>query len=306
MGLAVAVLYSCRKDGLNGLASTVQTGSQSNNADLWNRINKFRVDLRSGERDLDPISPDSALWYLEAMYNVEQSVDTSYNFLDLDTTYYTLVPDGDGMVDMQQVSDVYDSMVADLNASLQSKSTDYAYLILGDLSENNLSRDGNFNMQLISGLGIDPLDCYDPFYDIDDWYYGNMLGREDGAYKWESDAGQELQKRFNNPKNCMFQGGGYWVSVVEKNVDSLMYPNRKFQLQLNAPGEPIINDTLMRYYLAKGHSDIIYSYEADSGQRPPGLDFKMCNVWTNNANTPTYFYYHSYTLYYGIQISNPQ
>ncbi len=40
---------------------------------------------------------------------------------------------------------------------------------------------------------------YEPFLPIDDWYYGNMLGRADGAYLWESDAGQELINRLNNP-----------------------------------------------------------------------------------------------------------
>jgi hypothetical protein len=260
--------------------------------------------VKTGILDKEFVSPDSALWYLEALYNVEQSVDTSYNNLDLDTNYYTLIPDENGMVDLQQVSDVYDSMVADLNANLQSKNTDYAYLIIGDLSSYNVSRDGNYNMQLISGFGLDPLICYDPFYDIDDWYYGNMLGRLDGQYIGVSDAGQELQRRFNNPKNCMSQGGGYWVSVVQIEANSDIYPSyiyHGFSATI-----PWIENINMDYYLSKGHSEIIYKYQFVGGSRLDGKDFKSMIVWTNNPNPTNDYYFHSYTLWYGVQIGSPQ
>jgi len=243
---------------------------------------------------------------LEALYNVEQVTDTNYNYLDIDTSYYTLVPDENGLVDLQQLSDVYDLMVNDLVENLQSKNSEYTYLIIGDLSILGANRDNTINMQLLSGIGINPIICYEAFTADDDWYYGNLLGREDGQYLWQSDAGQELQKRYNNPINCFTQGGGYWVSVVQRTANWSEYPNYMFNEQSATP--PIINDTDMKYYLSKGHSEIIYKYEADGGKRPTGKDLKVMEVWTNNPYpNPTVNdqYFHNYTLFYGVEIENP-
>ena len=82
--------------------------------------------------------------------------------------------------------------------------------------------------------------------------------------------------------------------------------NYMFNEQSATP--PIINDTDMKYYLSKGHSEIIYKYEADGGKRPTGKDLKVMEVWTNNPYpNPTVNdqYFHNYTLFYGVEIENP-
>ncbi|PLX12232.1 MAG: hypothetical protein C0598_06375 [Marinilabiliales bacterium] len=245
-GLAIGIFYSCKKDVNQEPESNISVEQQLNN-NIWNNIVRFQEKINLSNRDIELFTPDSALWYLEALYNVEQVTDTNYNYLDIDTSYYTLVPDENGLVDLQQLSDVYDLMVNDLVENLQSKNSEYTYLIIGDLSILGANRDNTINMQLLSGIGINPIICYEAFTADDDWYYGNLLGREDGQYLWQSDAGQELQKRYNNPINCFTQGGGYWVSVVQRTANWSEYPNYMFNEQSATP--PIINDTDMKYYL---------------------------------------------------------
>lgn len=301
-GLAAVVFHSCRKEA-NSLGTNSNESTLENDYTVWNSIMDFKGKINASDRSSEFITPDSALWYLEALFNVEQTTDTNFNYLDFDTSFYTLIPDGDGLVNINDIAVVYDEMLSVLETQLQSKNSDYKYLLVGDLSVNNQNRNTTFEMTLLSGFGIGPLNCYDPFYNIDDWFYGNNLGRLDGFDLWYSDAGYELEKRFNNPKNCFFKGGGYWVSIVQKEADSLEYP--EFKYQEYSATIPWINDTLMRHYLSKGHSEIIYKYEADGGERPAGKNFKICDVWTNNPNPSSTLYFHSYTLWYGYQIDSP-
>ena len=82
-----------------------------------------------------------------------------------------------------------------------------------------------------------------------------------------------------------------------------MYPDYIFHKHDTVA--PCIDDDSLRYFLSKGHSEIIYKYETDGGQRPAGKDFINIEIWTNNPNPSDNYYYHRYSIKYATIIVIP-
>jgi hypothetical protein len=302
--LMLCVLYSCKKEA--GIANTEQTGQTytPEAMALWSKLNNFNQKIKSGLKAEEFISPDSAMWYLEALFNVQQATDTTFDDVVTYKRNYSLNVNTNGTVNMSDLAAVYNQLVADLQSEMQNIDADYKFMIIADLQETTM-KSGDFEMELTAGIGINPLIYYEPITTDDNWYYGNMLGRCVNT-QWDSDAGQELLRRFNNPSMALPNPSPYkWINpYVTPILTHEQFPNRIFHE--NATSPPCIEYTELEYYLKQGHY-ILYNTSTDipSGTRPPSLNYRLMYLWTNNPNPPDNEYLHYYQIFYGTPISIP-
>ncbi len=312
MGLAVAVLYSCKKDGLSGQTPTVSGKSYTaQEMQIWRNLTNFNRKIKSGVRDDGSMTLDSAIWYLEALYNIQEASSVTYNDLVIDTTYYTLQLNENGEVSMSDITTVYNQMVTDMQSKLDGFQTDYKYLILGDLYNSTTERDGTISLGLTRGFGINVLNLYNEFTSQDNWYYGNVLGMCNGDSLWDSDAGYELERRFNNiyvnysaPHDTV-----HAINIVPRVAFASEYPDYMYNI-VWPNGDTCIDYLDLRSFLVDGHNEILYKYEnpdGTGGRRPLGKDFFVCDVTTNDkgAYLDDGLYYHTYSIWYANFVSLP-
>lgn len=302
---SLTILYSCNKD--SKIVPDEINSTNEYTADemaLWNKLNNFNLKIKNGLKSEEFISPDSAMWYLEALFNVQQAVDTTFDDVASYERTYTLDVNANGTVNMSNVTDLYNQLVTDLETELAMIDSDYKFLIIADLQQESLKSD-EFNIKITGGLGINPLRYYEPITSDDNWFYGNMLGRCDGTYLWESDAGEELRRRFNDPKLAFPFPHNAWINPhVSGILTAAQFPGRIFYEI--APSAPCIEYDELETFLKQGHY-IIYneSNESPSGVKPEDRRFRMLELWTNNPNPSDDIYMHYYQIYYGTPINIP-
>lgn len=312
LALMLSVLYSCKKD--SGIVDT-EHASPTYTPEamaLWSKLNNFNQKIKSGLKTEEFISPDSAMWYLEALFNVQQATDTTFDDVASYERTYTLDVNANGTVNMSNVTALYNQLLTDLDTELAMIDSDYKFLIIADLQQESLKSD-EFIIKMTGGLGFRPLFYYTSIDTDDNWMYGNMLGRCDGSNLWESDASQELKRRFNNPhiaypfpvQHTEDETG--WINIdFTENLDYQTpgYENRIYHEISSVP--PCIEYDELQELLIQGHY-LIYNYPEDSpsGERISGLDFKFFNIWTNDVNPPDNVYQHFYQIWYGIPVRIP-
>ena len=300
----VLLLASCSKETNTNRDITNDQQYTTEEMALWNKLNNFNQKIKYGLKSEEFISPDSAMWYLEALFNVQQATDTTFDDVVTYKRNYTLNINTNGTVNMSDLVAVYNQLVADLQTELQNIDADYKFLIIADLQESTM-KSGDFEMELTAGLGINPLVYYEEITTDDNWKYGNMLGRCDGSYFGQSDAGQELKRRFNNPEIAFPFPHNAWINIANSPIISNdNYPGRifyKHSLTL-----PCITYDSLRYFLSQGHY-IIYNGTDDipSGEKIEDLYFKAMDLWTNNPNPTDNIYWHKYLIWYGTPVNIP-
>jgi len=315
--LAITVasaFYSCNKNSHptpeptnNGHSYTAEEMA------LWRQLSNFNHKIKTGLKSEEFISPDSAMWYLEALFNVQQATDTTFEESITYERSYSLNVNSNGTVNMSDVITVYNQLLSDLNDELDQLATEYKFLFVADLEQEDL-KSGAITMALTAGIGFNPLIWYSAINPTDDWYYGNMLGHCDqGGTGGFSDAGQELKKRFNHP-NITYpfpvqhtSSNAGWINIDHSPVLNYLtpgYENRIFHQISTTP--PCIDYLDLQYYLIQGHY-AIYNYPTDipKGEHKLGLDFKYFELWTNNPNPPDNIYLHNYQIWYGIPVQIP-
>ncbi len=307
MGLAVTMFYSCKKDKqiVNNEQSPEYTAKALN---IWHKLVYFNEKIKSGARDNELIPSDSAIWYLETLLNVQQAVDTAFNDSYMYEENYTIEVNENGLVNMNDVTTLYNQMVSDIEDELDQVESDYKFLIIVILEEQP-SRDGNINIKFGGVIAQGRFSTYTPFTDDDDWYYGNMLGREDGEYEHESDAGQQLKYRINNQGIKPTFTYNTWINPDQ--TINLYASNTQNRLYYEEAGSaPIINDTDMLMYLTNMHylvyndeTDLIYGYFLTTYGSE--IYFKLMNLWTNVEPSPDGKYWHKVNFIYAEPIYIP-
>jgi len=305
--LAITVasaFYSCNKN-------THPTPDPTNNghsytADemaLWRKLSNFNHKIKTGLKSEEFISPDSAMWYLEALFNVQQATDTTFDEVQSYVRVYTLSVNTNGTVNMSEVVEIYNQLVTDLNTELAQIDSDYKFLIIADLTEESL-KSGGFTMNLTAGLGINPLVYYQPITITDNWRSGNMHGKCVNT-QWDSDAGIELKRRLNNSYMSPIRPPYQWINPYVTPVLSYeQFSGRIFHE--HASSDPCVEFDELQNLLTQGHY-IIYNTpsESPSGVRPLDLQFRLMDLWTNNNNPTDNEYWHKYQIYYGTPLSIP-
>jgi len=302
-GLAVAVLHSCRKDGLDSRNPEPQQKTYTaQEMQIWRSLTNFNNKVKNGLRDEEFISPDSAMWYLEALINATEATDTTFNDFSSYERTYTLTINENGTVNLSDVTAIYNQMLADLEYELNQLPQDYKFFIVGDLEEES-TRDGSFTMDFSGGIGYDPLSYYEPISSNDNWRSGNMNGKCTNT-QWDSDGGIQLKTRFNNPDfPWTTPPGNTWIDIVPSNVLTYeQFPGRIFHEV--ATSDPCMEYTELQNYLTEGHY-LIYntSTETPVGVRPIGKSFISMVLWTNDE--PASLYLHYYQITYGVHVNIP-
>jgi hypothetical protein len=302
--LMVSAFYSCNKNNNptpepanNGLTYTADEMA------LWRQLNNFNQKIKTGLKSEEFITPDSAMWYLEALFNVQQAKDTTFDDVKSYERTYSLNVNTNGTVNMSDVVSVYNQLIADMDYELGQIESDYKFLIIADLEQESL-KTGSFTMTLTAGMGINPLVYYQPITTTDDWRSGNMHGHCVNP-AWDSDAGLELKRRFNNPYMALPAPPYQWINPYVTTLLSYeQFPGRIFHE--HASSDPCVEYTELKSLLTQGHY-IIYNTpsETPSGVRPSNLQFRLIDLWTNNNNPTDNEYWHKYQIYYGTPVSVP-
>lgn len=302
--MVLALFCSCQKEqGTVQNNDTGQTYTPEAMA-IWSKLNNFNQKIKFGLKAEEYISSDSAIWYLEALLNVKHATDTTFDDVLTFKKSYQLPKNDDGTVSMSRVVEFYNVLVDDIQAQLDGIESEYNFLIIADLQQSTLKSDA-VEVELNAGFGINPLALYEPITEDDNWFYGNMLGRCDGTFFGQSDAGQELKRRFNNPKMELPFPHNSWINVFKTDVLSHEnYPGRIYYEV--SPSAPCIEYDELRYLLTQGHY-IIYNDSTDvvPGEKPPLLYFRMLDLWTNNPNPADSTYWHKYQIMYGTPVHIP-
>jgi len=269
---------------------------------------------------------DSAEWYMETNFNVDEArTEEPYRITRKDSTYYVLPLNKNGLVEFNDMYNMYNQMLSDLD-SLEIVIADPDVLPIFGSLELLTSNANEAEFMLVTGFGSYFNGNYAPFYDDDDWKWGNMLGHCDGTNQWESDGGQELKVRLNNPFFA-WAGPGSFIDDEEKIPHYYDYPdiyNEHPQpdsvdyfifYQEGLGFFPCLENEELDFYLDKAH-DIIYTYEDNflpgsstlKGQRPAGKAFKNFNIWTPDGTLPNddHWWEHVYFIHYGTRVNLPQ
>ena len=334
IGMAVTLFYACKKN-----TDTIQSDSNSEiqytdfEWKIYYKLEAYKQKKNSNLKASNPISLDSAEWYLDTQFNVEEArTEYPYKLEGLDSTYFTLDLDGFGMVNITAMNTMYNSMLNFLNNIIANSENIPIFGHLELLNSN--SNEAEFIFKL--GLGSYFYGNYAPF--LYDWKFGNMLGRCDGTHQWESDAGQELKNRLNNPGFAHFTIGSFIGSGEERivayfNSDGTPNPNLYLDTNNEHPQpnlvnhfyfyeendsptyEPCIEVEELDFYLDKAHK-IIYTSDNELlpgsdihyGLRPDGLTYEWFDISTPNGfNTYSnkYYWTHKYYIHYRQRVNIP-
>lgn len=304
VGLAVVVFDSCRKDKVQSLMNEEQEISYTaEELSVWRNLTTFNQKIKSGVRDEEFISPDSAMWYLEALYNVQETSNKPFAELVTFERSYSLALNENGTLNMSEVVSVYNQMLADLNIEFEQIDADYKYSVIGNLEELP-SRDSDFTMSFVAAIGVfNPLFFYDEITTSDNWRSGNMKGKCTNT-QWDSDAGIQLKSRFNNP-SIAHDTTSVWTIVDYIIVDNDDFPNRIVN-EYSTGGEPCIEYDELQYYLSQGHYILHNTLNnSPTGSRPDGYVYRFMRLWTNDDYPNDNKYWHKYGIFYGIPSHSP-
>jgi len=218
---------------------------------------------------------------------------------------------------------MYNQMLSDLD-SLEIIIADPDVIPVFAILDILTSNAEEAELRLVIGFGYYSSGNYAPFYDDDDWKFGNMRGHCDGTNFGDSDGGQELKVRLNNPYFTWGDPGSF-INPEEKIVNYYEYPdiyNEHPQpdsvdyfifYQVTSGFSPCLENEELDFYLNKA-SDIIYTYEynylpgSDTlyGQRPPGKTYEWFSIWTPDTTfTNSHSWAHRYYIHYGTRINIP-
>jgi len=320
--IVLVIATSCKKTETSSINNNTNNELTSNEQVIFNKLLSFNNKIKHGIRDAEPMTLDSAEWYLESYYNVADArTEDPYKNKRKDTTYYTLPLNAEGMVEFADMNSMYNEMLADLD-SLEVLIADPSIFPVYGMLDLISSNSSSASFMLTTGFGSNFNGNYEPFNEDDDWHWGDMKGKCDGSYMWENDGGQELKRRLNNPY-FQWAGPGSFINAITKNVYYYMYPdvnnenpepNVDYMIYyeestINKPLPCLENDE-MTYYLNMAH-DIIYTYVNQylpntnlHGQRPTGKAFIDFDIWTpSGTNNGTYWWEHQYFINYGTRIN---
>ena len=228
---ALITFYSCTKENNNNekqQASTlVGNGHELTPTDI--KVNKLITGFRDkvayhlenpGLKSGESISTDSALWFLEATINYAHAFpNVYYDEMEANELTLTVPVNGNGSVDMYELSLKYDEMKTDITTAYNNSGYDDKGLVLVDITgASQTNNEITLELEAVVGnKGIDP--GPGPFVEGDDWWYGETLG-DCYPHSYDTDAAHELQNAMNayitgqnsgkffvGPTNIIHKGG---------------------------------------------------------------------------------------------------
>ena len=336
ISMTVGLFYACKKNN-----ETVQTNGNNNTEqqyteyewEVYHKLEAYKQKKNSSFKSNDPITLDSAEWYLDTQFNVEEA-RTEYPYIieDIDSAYFTLTLNGSGMANISDMGIMYVEIVDYVNSIIANPESIPIFGHLELLESDNDEAEFMFRL----GIGSYINGEYTPFYY--DWKFGNMLGDCAGNQVWLSDAGQELKFRINHPHFATFPPGSFIgnpeIGIVRYfNEDGTTNPDLYLDTDDEHPQsedvnyfyyyeennistyEPCLEIEELDFYLDKAH-EIIYTRDNENlpgstihyGLRPEGLTFESFTLDTPNGYnnyTNKYYWTHRYYIYYRLRVNIP-
>jgi len=115
--LMLITVTSCKKDNLQQAEFTDNNTAYANM--IVNRIDNFRTQMHSTERDGDMMLLDTAIWSLEALITYDKAYpDSASKDFKTIKSYYTITVDANNMVTEADVQQLYNHMLDTLNYQL--------------------------------------------------------------------------------------------------------------------------------------------------------------------------------------------
>jgi hypothetical protein len=315
LALVIGII-SCNKNK-SDLNHQDQSFEMSENGQLvYNKLVEFKHQLNSTEKSITTYSIDSAQWYAEAYYNVSSGYpDSAYSKFAVDSVTFFVPVDENNMVNMTSMTTLMMDIEAHLGSLKNQNEPESSHLVIGDVSFSITSRSSQAQVTVTSGLGIGTSwGLYVPFAN-EMWYYGETLGRCENppiVPPVYSDAGEELQWRFNSPNPvyvpypACLRGS---VKVISSDViwktgkdNPLIYSEWK----AGAYDAPCHDSPYWNGYLNNG-ATVFYGNVAAGGVVPDGYNyFTSVDIFTfhelknNDSGVEGYLYYHAYNTFYAI------
>lgn len=305
--LSLAILFSCQKnEGVE--INEAQAFEMTESAQLvYDKLVAFKQALDNPQKSTTTMPLDSAEWYVEAFYNVTQGYpDSLFGKFEVDTMYYTLPLDENQMVGISDLGLLLDNMESHLNSLLAHTGPEVAHMVVGDVVVDFSGRSSEAEITVYTGLGFGSGSPYTPFEVDEYWYYGNMLGRCDGQYQWDSDAGEELEWRFNwpNPWGLPVPAcyNGKLVIIDASHTWRKGYEDDRIYYELiEGPYDPpCLSPETLNILLGYG-TDLFFQKKSNNGLIPDGNNFfTSVGIDTFADSIPGYGwrYYHGYSAYY--------
>jgi hypothetical protein len=252
---------------------------------------------------------DTAEWYLEGLLNYEQANNT-HEFSQVEFSRDTLTwPAGNGEISFQDLQGLYttiNDMAADI--AIQNGNPAYTFDIIDlQIIETNLKNDERLVEVTISGGTKDLTPTHESFGPEDYWYAAGFQGKcsEFIGQCIGRDATTELKVHFMLPKTIP----SYFVSVESVWVYAADYPTNDNPygnyMMWESPSSEIdcLGPEELNYYLSK------FNY-IKNDNNPENKTFKTVDVFYDfisgdGSKAITSSEFHSYRLFYGINIGSP-
>jgi len=302
-------ITSCKKDNLQQAGFTDNNTAYANM--IVNRIDNFRTQMNSTERSGDMMLLDTAIWNLEALITYDKAYpdSASKDFKTL-KSYYTLTLDANNMVTEAEVQQVYNLMLDTLNYQLSLLDDDVKFAVFSDVELVEI--EGNTaSITVINGFGTGYiLGLYYPFADDDDWIWGTLggplAGKCDGTEIGVSDGSNELQYRLNHP--IMLPGNTSYTDLVTIPADGFLFEDDNGYARIfvgwDYPNNECLTNDTLTYFLIEA-DDIVKTYEADGGLRPPDKDFVRIYILDELVmSSPQSWHIHQYWVTFGTPYDN--
>lgn len=311
--ILTVVIISCKKNTTIETIDNQSIEMSENGKEVYNKLVKFKNEIESTHKSSTTLSVDSAEWYAEAYYNVTQGYpDSAFAQFTVDSINFTIAIDENEMVSMESMATLMASIETHLSDLIAQNEDEVAHLVVGDVKISQSSRSTDAIVTVTSGLGIGgSWGIYVPFAN-EEWYYGETAGRCDIPEPIYSDAGEQLEWRFNSPNPV------YVPAIYCKGSLKVITTTHSWTLGKDHPliydewiaGPKIIpchDSPYWNVYLNYGPT-LFYGSVASGGLVPDGYnEYTFVDVFSYNeeetdpiTNIEGYRYWHNYQTFYSV------
>jgi hypothetical protein len=317
-GFTFLLIWSCKKEFNRNEAATATVKVYSDyELALHQKLVNFKRILNSEFKSTEVYELDTAVWYMGTMFNVEKAYTTEpFRRVRRDTVSYQLDLNNDGLVTADNMNNLYNHMIDDLESFDDEIDDPDVLPVYGNLRVIQTTEDYAV-LRMTYGWGTYYVYPYDPFYSDDNWRFGNMIGRCDGTGQWESDGGQELELRLNDPY-FEYPTPGSFIYPIYRDIHPLTYPDLYNEhpqpdsvdyliyYQITSGFLGCLEQEELEFYLTKMHQ-IIYTFDDTflpnnnslKGKRPRGKFFQSIDYWTpveSSGSNTIYIHYPTATF----------
>jgi len=294
--LAGLLMQGCQKE-----PQTVDSAQQADESVYTPKAAKLVADINSFKQKMtavrehphlksgEVLSKEEARWNIETLFNVTYGFpDLSYSKTVTDTALVYLPVDASGNALLEDVVAVYEEVLAlvtdfYLAANFNEKGFLFMQLSSGEVANGKLE----IRLEAVTGARLgtsdDPPVNYGPFYEGDDWMYGNDLGK--CSLTGDSDAAKQIQyKTMENRLAWPIPPTGFrWMTANSFQIQLIgnEYTNSNgeylmFYIENYTANDKCLDSTKMNFHY-HGEQEVIYNIVPDV--HPLFPDYQNVEDW---------------------------